>query len=253
MEITFIVGCPRSGTSILGELIAAHSDVIYYGETNQHLWHSHSPYDHHRLTADDVTDDITKSLREKFPTITGMMYVDKTPPNILRVPFLAKVFPEAKFIHIIRDGRDVACSLLPGVGGDSWNHVKIPGWQDLMEKTTGLERCARLWKKVMAYGLEGFDRVSHLEIRYEELVNDTEYVAEWLFLFLGLKMTQPVRDFIPRIQNSTIFSYHAGGQYRWYADNHTIRVGRWKQNLDQGEQKLVNEILKRPLEELGYV
>ncbi len=71
--------------------------------------------------------------------------LEKTPKNALRVPFLARVFPEARFIYLHRDPRPVLASMmeawgsgrfrtypnLPGWTGLPWSLLLVPGWRDL--------------------------------------------------------------------------------------------------------------------------
>lgn len=252
--LAFFVGCARSGTSILGELLAQHPAVNYLGEQNQHLWHKWYQRDHHRLYGDDATSEIKTALRDHFEGLPGDLVVDKCPPNSLRVPFLAAVFPGAIFIHIIRDGRDVACSLMPGIGGESWNHLKPPAWRALMMDCQGIERCARLWQMVVETTLDDLKQIKprHFTINYEDLVRQPALVLNALQYHLRLPFSPEMVRFSEKIQDETAGSYHAQGQDTWYRDNHSRRVGRWKENLTEGQQKLVNRILKHTLIKLGY-
>lgn len=52
-----------------------------------------------------------------YPIRARRVLVEKNPRHTLRIPFLKAIFPDAKIIHIVRDGRDVTCSLVPGCGG----------------------------------------------------------------------------------------------------------------------------------------
>jgi hypothetical protein len=72
------------------------------------------------------------------------MVVEKSPRNALRIPFLRAVFPEARFVVIVRDGRDVACSLMPGIGGTEWRHLKPPDWKELFERESASRAAPRL-------------------------------------------------------------------------------------------------------------
>jgi hypothetical protein len=111
----FIVGSPRSGTTILGELLDKH----------QHISQWYEPYfvwDHFFRTAPD--DERTEA--DATPEIRNWIYrnftrykrrrncavlVDKSPRNSLKIPFIITIFPQAKFIHLLRDGRDVTLSI----------------------------------------------------------------------------------------------------------------------------------------------
>ena len=67
-----------------------------------------------------------------------------------------------------------------------------------------------------------------------------------------LKKHDFVREFCRKIQNSTLNSYHAQRQVRWYRNNHDFRIGRWRENLSPEKQEIVEKILKKPLTKLGY-
>ena len=111
----FIVGSPRSGTSILGEILDRH-DLISQWYEPYFVW------DHYfRNHPDDVrsereaTPRVAKQIRNDFfrylKNSQAILVVDKSPRNSLKIPFIRKIFPEAQFIHLIRDGRDVTLSI----------------------------------------------------------------------------------------------------------------------------------------------
>src|SRR5437899_898479 len=104
MNIALIIGCARSGTSILGELISSHPDVKYIFEPHDIWEFAGCGLDGcHRLTAEHATPEVIDRIRDWFrqQQADAPLIVDKTPRNTLRVPFVRAVFPEAKIIHII--------------------------------------------------------------------------------------------------------------------------------------------------------
>jgi hypothetical protein len=115
LPIVFIVGAARSGTTLLGEkLLGAHSQVVYWSEPN-HVWRTGDLYgDTERRTARDTVPRVVEPIREAFQNHfrrhSGRLLIEKTPSNCLRIPFLRAIFPRAKFVHLVRDGRDVALS-----------------------------------------------------------------------------------------------------------------------------------------------
>ena len=255
LRIALIVGCARSGTSILGELVAAHPDVTYLFETH-HLWESSGSgvNDSHRLGAAHATvcfqDRIRRWFRDQLGS--GCVIAEKTPRNVLRVPFLRAVLPEARIIHIVRDGRDVACSLVPGIGGAEWLHLKPPSWRRLLATTTGVVRCALAWKEILEIALEDLATVPHLQVRYEDLVIRPEDQAARIAEYLELPPHPAVKDFCTKIQDATDGSYHARHQSMWYRDDHRQRIGRWRENMTLEEQRLVEDSLHGLLRRLGY-
>jgi len=256
LPIALLVGCARSGTSILGEAIAAHPAVKYIFEPHD-VWEQAGLGENgsHRLTATDATPAVSQRIRSWFAAQQGTarLVVDKTPRNALRVPFVRVVFPEAKIIHIVRDGRDVACSLLPGAGGNEWKHLKPPSWQTLQAQFTGLERCARVWQEVVDLASFDLAAVPHLTVHYEQLVADPQTVMAQVLVYLGLSPDPAVDTFCRRVQNETSGSYHAQRQHEYFRDNHAVRVGRWRENATPTEQARLNELLEPTLQRLGYL
>ncbi len=256
LNIALILGCARSGTSILGEMIGAHPDVRYKHEAHS-IWNKAGEGENasHRLTKAHATEEITRKIRRKFSTEQGLakLMVEKCPRSAVRVPFIRKVLPEAKLIHIIRDGRDVTCSMLPGVGGDEWRHLKPANWQELMRDYKGAIRCAHAWKTVLEIAQEDLKDAPHLTVRYEELVDDPRAVAKKIMRYLEVDESREVYNFCEKIQNKTRDSYQAGKQEKWFRDNHNVRVGRWKENLSAEDAEQVEAILEPMLKRLEYL
>ncbi|MDE2060455.1 MAG: sulfotransferase [candidate division NC10 bacterium] len=255
MKIAFIIGCARSGTSILGELIGAHPEVAYIFEAHQ-VWEQagFGVNGSHRLTAAHATPEVTLAIRQWFEARQGQAarIVEKNPRNSLRVPFLRAVFPEAGIIHIVRDGRDVACSMVPGCGGSEWSHLKPPSWQTFFTTSQGPIRCALAWKEILEIALSDLRDVSHLQIRYEDLVADPRRVSERVLTYLGLPFHPAVEAFCGRIQNVSAGSYHARHQVTWFRPDHRVRAGRWRENLSRDEQHQITTLLSPLLTRLGY-
>lgn len=255
LDLALIIGCARSGTSILGELIASHPEIHYHFEAHP-VWElaGRGENDSHRLTEEHATDKVVQQIRRWLERHSrpGTILMEKNPRNVLRVPFLGAVVPEASLIHIIRDGRDVACSMLPGIGGASWQHLKPPLWRRLRAENEGVVRCALAWKEIMEIAVEDLAGVPHLLVRYEDLVRRPQEMAGRIFSFLGLHLHQDCLAFCDRISASTESAYHAKGQERWYRNDHTSRLDRWRETLDEDEQQRLTDALAPLLERLGY-
>ena len=246
MNIVLVVGCARSGTSILGELIASHPAVRYIFEAHT-IWEVEGAGQNgsHRLTGDHATPENKMKIRSWFQKQRQgkKVLVEKNPRNILRIPYVKEIFPEAKIIHIVRDGRDVACSMIPGCGGTEWLHLKPPSWKEYYDSYSGGTRCAMAWKQIMEIGLQDLHGVSHLQLRYEDLVVSPCSVAGDLFDYMGLDLHPAVVKFCSQIADDTSFKYHARHQKRWFQNDHRHRIGRWRENLTNEEQEKINKIL----------
>ena len=109
-----IVGAPRSGTTILGDVLSKHPDIGYLFEP-YFIWdHCFGPLSDDVRTADMVTPEIASWIRREFAIYlnkTGCnVFLDKSPFSSFRIPFVDQVFPNCKYVNIQRDGREVVLS-----------------------------------------------------------------------------------------------------------------------------------------------
>ena len=126
-QLFFIVGCQKSGTTWLSKLLDGHPDIRSHGEANfgslllPILQQVLKAYNEQQKAGDEgrFKDDDLVTL---FRTAVGLRYLEwvgdanvkaigeKTPEHALSMPVLVQAFPNAKFVHITRDGRDVCVS-----------------------------------------------------------------------------------------------------------------------------------------------
>ena len=111
-----IIGTPRSGTSILGRVLDQHPLISTWVEP-YYIWDRHFRDAHDdEVTAHQATDDVRFWIRRAFTRYLKVRrvenVVDKSPRNCLKLPFIQKIFPEACYIFILRDGRDTILSIL---------------------------------------------------------------------------------------------------------------------------------------------
>lgn len=111
----FIVGSPRSGTTILGNILESHTDVGHLYEP-YYIWYYHAK----DLSTDYIDpadvgpkelDWIRRQFRQFAARTGASLVVDKSPDHCFNVPIVQAAFPEAKFVHILRDGRDAVLSI----------------------------------------------------------------------------------------------------------------------------------------------
>lgn len=108
LPIVMILGAGRSGTNLLADVIGTEPGFHNTVE-NRYIWnYGQKTLAHDVRGADEATPKVVGFIRDFFArqaTKTGMQPLDKTPSNVFRIPFAQAVFPQAKFIHIVRDGR----------------------------------------------------------------------------------------------------------------------------------------------------
>ncbi|MDE0466451.1 MAG: sulfotransferase [Candidatus Poribacteria bacterium] len=121
----FILGTGRSGTTILGIVLSMHREVGYLNEPKA-MWHLIHPYEDvignysqtdakYRLTAEDATDEMHRRASQMFgaylTATRSQRLVDKYPELIFRVSFVRALFPDARFIFLVRNGWDTCHSI----------------------------------------------------------------------------------------------------------------------------------------------
>ncbi len=107
-------------------------------------------------------------------------YGDKTPGYVFHLPLVGELFPEARVVHVVRDGRDVAVSMR----------------QASSTTPPPIDQLARLWRKAVTKG-RAFGEVDpgrYAEVRYEDLVDDAEGELRRLCPFLGLDFDPVMLD-----------------------------------------------------------
>ena len=135
--------------------------------------------------------------------------LEKTPENCLRLPFLLAIFPDARIIHLTRDGRSNVSSLIegwkqphlfpgyrvpaqleiPGYTRGRWAFTLIPGWRDLLASSLE-EVCAWQWircnEAVLTHREQIQDQTPVLTVRYEALVTNPAAVLPEIADFIGV-------------------------------------------------------------------
>jgi hypothetical protein len=177
---------------------------------------------------------------------------DKTPYYIGHMPMIAEHLPEARFVHVIRDGRAV--------------------WQSVRSVWFGpntVAETARWWQEAIAAGRAGASRVPHyLEIRFEDLVREPTATLRRVCAFIDLDWDPAILRFYERAPDrvaEVITDYEENGRVLATAvERHHIHrltgfppdVGRaaaWRQELAPAEIAEFESVAGETLEELGYL
>lgn len=279
----FIVGVGRSGTTLLRLMLDAHPEMAIPPETHfipKAIRECSTARDPRRAYIEAVTSSITwddhpmeeEELRRQVDSIEPFdisnalrafygcyasrfgkrRWGDKTPLYVRSMDLINGILPEAHFIHLIRDGRDVALSV-----------------KDLWFGPDSIEEAAKQWvswiegARSQAQGLPYY-----LELRYEDLVSDPETVLGRVCEFLDLPW------------DSSMMNYHEGSGKRMeevYRDVparknrravqaeervriHCLtreppqrhRVGRWRKEMDEADKERFENVAGYLLRDLGY-
>jgi hypothetical protein len=172
----------------------------------------------------------------------GKRFLNKHPRNTLRIGFLDALFPDSRFIHLVRDGRGVIASLLKERGArDSrqvtpyGNFCKPIAWRDYLERPA-VEQAARQWVDLVTYArraLAALGARRSLEIRYEDFCADPAAVLADCDRFCGLR---------PQ-----------GGHLLPTAGELGNRNHKWRAAFSTQDLDTIMEIGGPLLRELGYV
>jgi sulfotransferase family protein len=216
----FVVGCPRSGTTLLQRMLNHHPQLAVSNDTHfiprvlvdevnplvtseliENVVHYKRFY---RLgldiqTAREIGErshdfrQFVSGLYDAFASVNGKPFGgEKTPDYVKCLSLLHYLFPDSKFIHIIRDGRDVALSMLQWAA----TSIKGPSKFDLW-RTNPVAVCALFWRWQVMKGLldSAQMRRFYLEIRYEELVLEPETILKRIASFLELPYSDDMMRF----------------------------------------------------------
>jgi hypothetical protein len=291
-----ILGAARSGTKLLRRLVAASGCYAEIPFDVNYIWRFGNESCRHDVLTPDMLREKTRrfvrtrlekiavhaatastaSVRQTATNADPLPFVEKTVSNVLRAPYVKAIYPAAKYIALVRDGRDVAESaarcwreppeagyLLAKLRTFPWlrcapygakyalnvarrklgldRHLRTwgpryPGIDDDVRRLSVLEVCARQW----VASIEHYDRArplfaadEMLEVRYEELVQETPRVIDDLCKFLSIDNRHAILDYA----RQTIQADRLGTRCR----------------LSPRELRQVLEIARSALERWGYL
>jgi hypothetical protein len=123
----FIIGAARSGTRLLRDSLAIHPEVDSVPYDINYIWRlGNEQHPHDELRPALLTPEIKKRILQQFSSYRkdGQILIEKTVSNCLRVDYVQNVFPNALFLHLLRDGVDVVESVYrQWLAPPDWNYI----------------------------------------------------------------------------------------------------------------------------------
>lgn len=263
----FFTGCQRSGTTLLRAIFSAHPDLLVPRESYFIPWLVARRRRYERTGRFDVETlvcDLTRNRHfRRWPigqaALRGALveppvlnladairrvyaaaaakrgktrYGDKTPNYTLHIPLLAALFPEARFVHVVRDGRAVAASLL----GMDWGPRRI-------------EHAALFWRERVEAARDAGRALGphrYFEYRHEELAADPEPIVRRICEFIDLPFDERMLRYHERPRP------RAKPQGRHLSRPPTPELRDWRIDLDPTQRRSVELLTGNLLEVLGY-
>lgn len=225
----FIVGMPRSGTSLTEQILASHPQVYGAGELPDVGSMVYSlpgiigdkppyPFNLAKVTPDTL-DRFARDYLDHIGNLndTAMRVTDKMPQNFLFLGLIAQVFPEARVIHCVRDPRDTCLSIY------FQNFSEAHGYAS---RLGNIGLYYRKYEELMQHYKAVLD-IPFLEVSYEDLVANQERVTRELVEFAGLEWDDRCLEFnrTKRFVATSSYDQVREGLY-------TKSAGRWK-NYEQ--------------------
>jgi hypothetical protein len=269
----FVVGCPRSGTTLLSTILHAHPRIAMPPETRflLHVYQNREQYgdlrlaENRRLLARTITDNrwtrfvdlgldpdrIVEAIVAGPPTLGSALatvwrefarargkarWGEKRPLYSRHVEVILRLFPDAQIIHVVRDARACVASLR-----------RVPFWDG------SVAAAAAIWslsEQDLRRNRARLAPDTFYSLRYEDLIGEPQRTVQDLCAFLGepftpamLQHTKAAREIVPR-------------RKRWHAATRRAidrdLAHSWLERLDPAEIGLVQQVTRRQLTRNGY-
>lgn len=256
-------GCARSGTTLMRVMLDTHPNIYCGPESNlftpirirtgkrikELSWRFDTSEQDIRGLIDDSSclPEFIERFFNHLTLIQGKKrWGEKTPTNVLRLGYIFKHFPHSSFIHMIRDGRDVACSL------KNFPKSKVLNGEIIQVNSNNpIDECIQRWVHDVKEGRQWAGDPRYLEVKYEDLVLKTEETMKKVLAFLG----EPYDDVVLRyyeMEGSTRDPYKFPQNLEATQPLYTRSIGRWKQEFTDTDKALFKRIGGNLLIELGY-
>jgi hypothetical protein len=274
----FLVGCPRSGTTLLHRIVDAHPDIAVINETQwvPQRWErrvgvapdgtvtprfvpqllAHRRFSRLQIEARHVENLVQDGYPKHYASFVTELFDlhgqlkgkrlvgEKSPGYVRHLPTLHALWPESRIVHLIRDGRDVALSVLDWKKSD---HIvgRYSTWGEDRMATAAL-----WWEWHVRLGRDAADVIGperYCEVRYESLVADPEGECRRLSAFLEV----PYDDAMLRFhEGRTRVKPGRVSKAAWLPVTPGLR--RWEEQMQSDDAARFEAAAGHLLEELGY-
>jgi len=259
-----VVGAQRSGTTMLRLMMNAHPELGIPFEADflpAYEYARDSGYDAARVLGHlaqepliqkgGIIEDPQQVLDmqpQDFPELVAAAFSAwaanrgktcwgiKTPGYVTHMDTINQLFPECRFIHIVRDGRDVATSYTNLSWGNSHIVRLAEDWQ---------------WKVTLGHKMGRMLGERYLEIRFEQLVLEPEEVLREICAFLALEFSPAMLSYH---ENAT--AEMPSDSMKWHQQSVSApnrdKIGAWQRELSAADQVIFEQVAGEALEMLGY-
>ena len=248
----FIMAAPRSCSTLLFETMSRSAHLWSIGDESHQLIEQFPPLnplaeaDSNRVTAEPlqgaIGEELGRSLRRAFalnlrdrdgarpPPEGSVRLLEKTPKNALRIPFLAALYPDALFIHLVRDPKENIASIIDAwrsrrfvtyptiaTANGPWSLLLPPGWRDQLQAPLP-EVAAFQWWSANQYILDdlaAIPRERRCTVNASELLADPRALAERLCRFIDIPMDDKFATGLLQPLPLSMYTLHAPQADKW--------------------------------------
>jgi hypothetical protein len=254
----FVIGCSRAGTTVTYETIAASTQLRSCGHEIPEFWNglwgpANNDWESEAAGADQARPE-HRAVAERyfFQRLGRGRVIDKTCINVMRVPYLHRLFPKAQFVYIHRDGRDNVSSMIDGwlhdghfalakflgpfpceVDIDSgrfkeWSFFLPPGWRDYNRARLEVV-CAYQWVTANRMALDAAKAIpaaQWIQLRYEDIFDRPVDMFRGVFERLGLEFSEAAKSRCATLDaRPTSIVSGAPKKHKW-KDQHPEEIAR---------------------------
>jgi protein-tyrosine sulfotransferase len=260
-EPIVIGGCGRSGTTLLRIMLDSHGHICCGPESRLFLPDCISVERLSNLFEIPVetVEGIYQSVGSRAEFIARFFaiyceatgkgrWAEKTPRNVTQLDFIWAAFPGARFVHMIRDGRDVVCSLRTHP-----RHRLVDGTLTKLDTRNPIEVCVERWLADVGAARQHRRDPRYLEVRYEDLVLATRRTLEAVLAFVGEPWDENVLHYseVAGLPSRNVSKFPQNPEA--VTPVSTDALGRWKRDLSEEEVAFFKQRAGHLLIELGYV